>query len=97
MFSSFKSTGAGPSDKPRCVIVVGRLLGELHGDKHRSVATCASRVRTAARSARSLQCAHAKLHTPLRTCAFSNDVLIGRHLNRVFFFLFFAFFKNTVE
>ena len=30
VFSSFKSTGAGPSDKPRCVIDLGRLLKNLH-------------------------------------------------------------------
>ncbi|KAF1387559.1 hypothetical protein PFLUV_G00081130 [Perca fluviatilis] len=33
VFSSFKSTGAGPSDKPRCVIDLGRLLKTFIGLK----------------------------------------------------------------
>ncbi|CAB1414414.1 unnamed protein product, partial [Pleuronectes platessa] len=33
VFSSFKSTGAGPSDKPRCVIDLGRLLKPLTGSE----------------------------------------------------------------
>lgn len=56
VFSSFKSTGAGPSDKARCVIAVGRLFGELHGDK-RTLSLPAPPGSTAARVAWSPKCA----------------------------------------